>query len=140
MASHVSCHLVGHLGKDAALKYLQDEKAVLSFSVATSKKRKGKDGGLEESTTWWHCTWFGPRAIKVAEFLTKGRQVLVVGEVAAREYVSKDGRNATALDVEVRDLVLLGAGERAERADSVQPPSAPASQPRKAVESDEPPF
>lgn len=106
MPNFASCTIVGHLGRDAETKFLPNDKCVVSFTVATSRKRKD-----EEITTWWRCQFWGDRAAKVAEFLTKGKAVLVQGEVHLREYEAKDGGKGHSLEVEVRELVLLGGGE-----------------------------
>lgn len=111
MPNFASCTIVGHLGRDADLKEVGDTRK-LSFSIATSRKRTDrKTGEIQETTTWWNCAMWGDRAAKVAEYLTKGKAVLVQGEVYLREYEAKDGGKGHSLEVEVREVVLLGGGE-----------------------------
>jgi single-strand DNA-binding protein len=122
---------IGHLGKDAEIRDAGQHK-VVSFSVAVTRKRQGN-----ESTTWFRCDWFGERAVKVVQFLTKGKAVQVVGELYEREY-DKDGQTRRSLDVDVQQVTFLAGGERQQAA------PAPAARPAPAASggagSDEPPF
>jgi single-strand DNA-binding protein len=138
MPNHASCTIIGHLGRDAETKYLPGDKCVVSFTVATSRKRKD-----EETTTWWRCQFWGDRAAKLSEYLTKGKAVMVQGEVHQREYETKDGIKGHSLEVEVRELVLLGDGKA--REESAQHAAAPAPRhvPRHVgggFDDDSPPF
>jgi len=103
--------------------------------VAFTRKRKDK-----ESTTWCRCDWFGTRAEKVAQYLEKGKAVLVTGELYEDTY-EKDGQERKSLKVDVRDVTLLGGKQDGER---VAPPQrAAATVPSQAAGGfgdDEPPF
>ena len=119
--------IIGHLGKDAECRTAGQHK-VVSFSVAVTRKRQGN-----ESTTWFRCDWFGERAVKVVQFLTKGKAVQVVGELYEDTY-EKDGAEKKALKVDVRDVTLLGGGERQQSESAPFRPAAP------APSTDETPF
>ena len=119
---------IGHLGKDAECRTAGQHK-VVSFSVAVTRKRQGN-----ESTTWFRCDWFGDRAVKVVQFLSKGKAVQVVGELYEDTY-EKDGAEKRSLKVDVRDVALLGGGERQQSAPAPTRPSAPV-----ADDDSSPPF
>jgi single-strand DNA-binding protein len=123
---------IGHLGKDAECRTAGQHK-VVSFSIAVARKRQGN-----ESTTWFRCDWFGERAVKVVQFLTKGKAVQVVGELYEDTY-EKDGAEKRSLKVDVRDVTLLGGGERQQSAPSPTRPSAPAGG-SAGDDSGDPPF
>lgn len=92
----------GNLGRDAETKYV-GESSVTEFSVAV------KSGyGDKATTTWAKCAMWGDRGEKVAQYLTKGKAVGIVGELTLREYVKKDGTNGASLEVRVSDMTLLG--------------------------------
>ena len=92
----------GNLGRDAETKYV-GESSVTEFSVAV------KSGyGDKATTTWAKCAMWGDRGEKVAQYLTKGQAVGIVGELTLREYVKKDGGNGASLEVRVSDMTLLG--------------------------------
>lgn len=121
---------IGHLGKDAEVR-TAGQHQVVSFSVAVTRKRQGN-----EQTTWFRCDWFGERAVKVVQFLTKGKAVQVVGELYEDTY-EKDGAEKWSLKVDVRGVTLLGGGEKSASAPASVARTAPARQP----DTDgEPPF
>ena len=122
--------IIGHLGGNAEVRDAGQHK-ITSFSIAVTRKRKDK-----ESTTWFRCDWFGERAVKVVQFLTKGKAVQVVGELYEDTY-EKDGAEKRSLKVDVRDVTLLGGGEKAAAAPAPARPSAPAAG---GQGDDEPPF
>ena len=98
-----SWNFTGNLGGDAETKLLPNGDALVSFSVGV------KAGfGERASTTWARCSMFGKRGQAVAEFLTKGQLVGVVGELSAREWTANDGTKRTSIEVRVADLTLLG--------------------------------
>lgn len=104
----------GSLGRDAETKYMQNGDPVSSFSVADSQ-------GKDKPTIWWNCSLFGKRAESLAQYLTKGQSVTVVGSVSQREYTDKEGQKKTAIDVRVNDIALQG-GKREPQSHDFQRP------------------
>lgn len=94
--------VTGNLGKDAEKRALPDGTSVLSFSVADNGQ------GKDKPTLWWDCSMWGKRADSLANFLRKGQQVTVVGQVTEREYTTKDGVTKKAFSVRVQDVALQG--------------------------------
>lgn len=76
-----SITIVGNLGSDPERRALPDGTPVTSFSVATNKRWTTQDGQQGEKTIWFHVTTWRRLAETCAEYLSKGRQVLVVGEL-----------------------------------------------------------
>lgn len=72
---------VGNLGKDPEKRIMQDGGSVTSFSVAVNKRYKNKEGENVDKTTWFQVSVFGKQADSCAEYLSKGSQVLIDGEV-----------------------------------------------------------
>lgn len=107
MPNYSHIEIIGHLGRDAESRAAGTD-TVVSFSIAVTRKRKDK-----ESTTWFNCAWFGKRATNVMQYLTKGKAILVSGELFEEEYQGKDGTAKKSLKVDVRDVVLLGSKEDA---------------------------
>lgn len=124
--------LMGHLGRDAELKQVGDY-TVLKWSMAVTHKVKG-----EKVTTWYSCDLFGKRAESLAPYLTKGAAVFVSGQLKPREYKGKQDELRISLDVDVREVELLGGGAGAER--DKAPRNAPAPVPSAAGYDDETPF
>jgi len=100
--------VAGNLGKLAERRFTPTGVEVIQFSVA---ERISKD-----ETRWYRCSWFGERAGKVSEYLTKGTRVSVTGRGKINLW-EKDGKAQASIDIDVLDLTLLGGGEKSEQAD-----------------------
>ena len=107
--------IVGFLGRDPEMRFLPDGTPVTSFSVATSR-RWTKDGQQHESTVWFRVSAWRRLAETCNEFLQKGRQVLVEGEIKEPEpYQGKGGEWRASLDVRAYTVKFLGGrGESTE--------------------------
>lgn len=94
--------LVGRIGKDPELKFGNNGKAIVRFSVVTSRRvlNKTTNEWSDEDTTWWNCTAFGALAENVAESLEKGCAVIVTGRAASESWNDKNtGEKRTAMKV-----------------------------------------
>ncbi len=84
--------LRGRLGQDPELRFTQSGKAVANLSVVTDRRQKDRDGNWESvDTTWWRVTCWDQLAENVAEALTKGDAVIVVGMASMQEYEAREG-------------------------------------------------
>lgn len=106
--------IAGHLGRDAEVKDAGGSK-VCEFSVAVNSKQKGQD-----HTMWFRVAVWGKRGEAVAEYLTKGKAVLVTGRFSVREYEGKNGPGYS-LEINADALEFLGGSPMA---DGGSPPSA----------------
>lgn len=95
--------VVGRAGKDGELQYLASGTAVLKFSLAANT-------GYKENkiTTWYNCAYFGKGAEAVANYVTKGKQILVDGEPKLNQFTTKDGKTMANIEIRVAELRLLG--------------------------------
>ena len=84
--------LVGNLGNDPEVKYTQGGMAITKTSLATSSVRKDRDGNQQEKTEWHRVTFFGKLGEIAAEYLRKGSQVYVEGEIRYSEHTGDDGQ------------------------------------------------
>jgi single-strand DNA-binding protein len=127
----------GHLGQDAEVKTTNSGEAVTSFSVGVSGYKR------DSETTWFRCSWWGDRGAKLAQYLTKGKAVIVSGEVSLRMYEKRDGSSGASLEVRVNEVQLAGGkdesdgGERKAPRTEPQRDEAPAPQ---TNDSDDVPF
>ena len=105
--------IVGNLGGDPELRYMQNGRAVCNFSVAVSERwRDRQTNEQQERTTWYRVAVWGQQAENCNTYLAKGRQVLVIGNVAARGYMNNNGEAAASLDLTARSVQFLGGGNR----------------------------
>lgn len=98
--------IIGHLGKDAEIKDIAGYR-VIEFSVACTKKVKG-----EKATTWYKVQkWLGEKDTgAIANYLKKGTQVYVEGELSCRTWV-KDGQANYEMQIKSEKIELLGGGK-----------------------------
>src|SRR5690606_36036111 len=90
----------------------QNGNAVLSFRVAVTEKWKDGSGNLQEHTEWLRCVLWGKRAEALAQHLTQGTRVYVEGSMRTSKYTDKDGIERYKVEINVRELELLGGGAR----------------------------
>jgi single-strand DNA-binding protein len=82
--------IMGNLGANGELRYNQKGDAVLNMRVATNISYK-VDGERRSRVTWHKVAVWGRVAEKLVEMATKGRQVLIKGEVESNSWDDKDG-------------------------------------------------
>jgi single-strand DNA-binding protein len=82
----------GKVGQEPELRYSQGGMAILTFSVADTY---GKDD--KKKTTWHNITVFSKLAENVANTITKGSTVIIVGRYEQDEFTKKDGTKGKSL-------------------------------------------
>jgi len=83
--------LVGRLGKSPELKSINNNVQVVTFPLATSKRWKDKEGNKQEKTTWHNIKFFGKQAEILNQYVKKGDQLVIEGEINNDTY-EKDGK------------------------------------------------
>ncbi|NPV06963.1 MAG: single-stranded DNA-binding protein [Anaerolineae bacterium] len=132
-----TCIVVGHLGRDPELRYTSDGTPVCGFSMATTRRWTDRNGEQQEKTTWFRVSVFGNQAEPCSRYLTKGRLVLVEGDVDVSAYTAQDGTARGSLELRARTVRFLGgrgeAGEEWPQGDMARFPAGG----RGAVRADE---
>lgn len=134
--------LIGRLGQDPELKSAGSN-SVVNVSLATSSKYKNRDGELVEDTQWHRLTIWGRQGEVVSDYVKKGDQIAVVGEMRYRKYENKDGIEVTAAEVQVSKVHLLGNGRSNDASADDAPPkgkSAAKASSRPVDDDDDLPF
>ncbi len=111
--------LVGGLGKDPEVKYLPNGGAVANISIATSESWKDKNTGEQKEKTEWHrVVLFGKLAEIAGEYLTKGSQVYIEGQLQTRKWQDQSGQDRYSTEVVVQGfngvMQMLGGGNKKE--------------------------
>ena len=100
--------LVGNLGNDPDVKYTQGGMAITKVSLATSSVRKDKDGNQQEKTEWHRVTFFGKLGEIAGEYLRKGSQVYVEGEIRYDKFTGQDGQEKYVTEIIADEMQMLG--------------------------------
>jgi len=100
---------IGRLTRDPELRYTADGKAVCNFTIAIDKRGGG--------TTWMKVSAWGKTAENVNTYLTKGRQVQVIGTLNSddsgnpRTYQRNDGTTAASFEMTASEVTFLSGGK-----------------------------
>lgn len=100
--------ITGNVTADPDFRRTQNGKAVVSFTVAASKRKKNAEtnewedaGKLFVRATAWDLL-----AEAISAELAKGMRVVVIGELSEREYQSKEGESRRSLDLNVHEVAI----------------------------------
>jgi single-strand DNA-binding protein len=99
--------LIGNLGRDPELKALASGSHVTTFTMATNRRWKGKDGEMQEETQWHNIVAWAQRAEFIATYLKKGSKIYVEGRLTHRSWEDPNGQKHYATEVVVEDFVTL---------------------------------
>ncbi len=74
--SYTKLMIVGNLGRDPEMRYLESGQAVTNFSIASNRQYTASSGERVKETTWFRITVWGRQAETCNEYLKSGSQVL----------------------------------------------------------------
>lgn len=87
--------IVGNLASDVDLRFTPQGKAVANFSVAVSKRIKDGNEWKDGPPSFYRCALWDQAAENLAESMVKGQRVIVVGEIAQRNYEHNGDKRST---------------------------------------------
>lgn len=94
--------LVGNLGNDPEIRYLPSGGAVANITLATSESWRDKaTGEMKEQTEWHRVVLFGKLAEVAGEYLRKGSQVYIEGQLRTRKWTDQSGADKYITEVVV---------------------------------------
>lgn len=98
--------LVGRLTKASELRYSNSGSPICRFSIAVNRRQKSGDQWHDE-VSYFDCVLFGKSAESLNQYLEKGRQVSITGELRQNRW-EQDGQNRSKVEIFVSSLQLLG--------------------------------
>jgi single-strand DNA-binding protein len=101
--------IVGRLTRDAELKSIANGTSCSKFSIANNRMIKQGDTWIEE-VSFFDCTLWGTLASKLDQYLKKGKQVGISGELRQSRW-EKDGQARSRVEINVNTIQLLGKKE-----------------------------
>jgi single-strand DNA-binding protein len=118
--------LVGNLGKDPEVKYLDNGVAVANFSLATTENYKNKEGEKVSQTEWHNIVLWRGLAEVAEKYLKKGASVYIEGKIKTRKWEDKDGNTRYNTEILADNMTMLG-GKKDSQENTITPPQEVAS-------------
>lgn len=101
--------LIGNVGQDPEIRYLEGNAKVAQFRLATTERYKDRASGENRESTEWHTIVAWRNSADVVErFVKKGTQVYVEGRLRTREWTDQTGGKRRSTEIMVDNLQLLG--------------------------------
>ncbi|MDN3608302.1 single-stranded DNA-binding protein [Vibrio ostreicida] len=95
--------LVGNLGSDPEVRYMPNGGAVANITLATSESWRDKATGEQREKTEWHrVSLFGKLAEVAGEYLRKGSQVYIEGQLQTRKWQDQSGQDRYTTEIVVQ--------------------------------------
>jgi len=102
--------LIGRLTRDAELKYTTAGLAIASFAIALNRRKKNGDQWTDE-VSFFDITLFGKTAETLKQWLVKGKQVAIEGELRQDRW-EQDGKNRSKVVITANNVQLLGSSSQ----------------------------
>lgn len=139
--------LLGNLGKDPEVRYLDGGTAVANFPIATSESYRDRQSGERKTQTEWHnvVVWRGLAEI-AEKYLKKGNQVYIEGKLRTRSWQDQTGNTRYTTEIVADNMMMVGGprdGQPSSQAPASQgsaPASTKPSTPDVEEEEDDLPF
>ncbi|MDE3236705.1 MAG: single-stranded DNA-binding protein [Bacteroidota bacterium] len=99
--------LIGNLGKDPDVQYLEGNIGVAKFPLATTETYKDRSGKLVSQTEWHTVVLWRGLAELAQKYLHKGSLIYVEGRLRTRSWEDKEGNKKFATEVVGDNLIML---------------------------------
>ena len=113
MSNNIS--FVGRVGSDATIRQA-GQADVLNFRAASDVGY-----GERKTTNWFNIQVWGKRAQSLEQYIQKGKQLFISGELTSREYDKKDGGKGFSLDVNAQVVQFISDGQKSEEGSPSSP-------------------
>ena len=100
--------LIGNLGKDPDVRYLDNGVAVANFSLATTENYKNKEGERVSQTEWHNIVLWRGLAEVAEKYLKKGASIYIEGKIKTRKWEDKEGNTRYNTEILVDSMNMLG--------------------------------
>jgi len=99
--------LIGNLGKDPDVQFLEGNIAVAKFPLATTETYKDRSGKLVSQTEWHTVVLWRGLAELAQKYLHKGSLVYIEGRLHTRNWEDKEGNRRSVTEVVGDNLIML---------------------------------
>ena len=108
MANYNKVILMGNLTRDVELRQIPSNQAVANIGLAVNRTYKSKEGENREETTFVDCEAWGRTAEVMAQYLSKGRPVMIEGRLKLDQWQDQQGQNRSKLKVVIENFQFIG--------------------------------
>ena len=99
--------LIGYVGKDPEMRYLENGTACCNFSLATDESYKDASGQKVEQTEWHRLVAYGKRAETIQQYIGKGSRMYFEGKLKTRKWVDTGGVDRYMTEIIVQSFSFL---------------------------------
>jgi len=99
--------LIGRLTRDAEYKTTASGFTVSNFSIAVNYRKKSGDSWIDEAN-FFDVTIFGKQAESLNQYLLKGKQIAVDGELRQERWSTPEGERKSKVVIHANSIQLLG--------------------------------
>ena len=103
--------LIGNLGKDPEVRYLEGGTAVAKITLATTESYKDKTGKRVDQTEWHNIVLWRGLAEIAEKYLKKGMQIYIEGRIKTRSWDDKEGNKRYTTEIVGDNMTILGKKE-----------------------------
>ncbi len=100
--------LIGNVGRDPEIRYLEGNAKVATFSLATTERYKDRNNETKENTEWHNIVAWRNLADLVEKYVKKGTQIYAEGRLRTREWTDQTGAKRRTTEVVLDNMQLLG--------------------------------
>ncbi len=118
--------LVGNVGKDPEVRYLDSGVAVANFPFATSETYRNKNGEKVTMTEWHNIVLWRGLAEVAEKYVKKGSQLYIEGRIRTRTWDDKEGNKRYTTEIVGDNMQMLG--RRSETSPDATPPEETVSE------------
>lgn len=122
--------LVGNLGKDPEVRYLENGNAVANVTLATTERYKDRAGNPVESTEWHDLEMWDGLAKIAEQYLRKGKSIYVEGKIKTDSWQDEQGVKKYRTRIRVQNMTMLGGASGNEGGYDQPAQSSPQSAPQ----------
>ena len=105
--------LLGNLGSDPEVRYLDSGSVVAKFNIATSEAYNTKGGERVEQTEWHRIELWDGLAKVAEQYLKKGNTVYIEGKIKTEQWTDKDGQQKSGIRIRATSMTLVGGNRNA---------------------------
>ena len=101
--------LIGNLGADPETRYTASGNAVTNIRLATTDSWRDRQSGERQERTEWHRVVFFSRLAEIAaEYLRKGSQCYIEGQIRTNKWQGQDGQDRYSTEIVANEMQMLG--------------------------------